>query len=159
MKKLNQKSARILAQKYFKKIKGKEDQDFSRIHTEAVVEISTILAKKFKANLPAVVIASWVHDIGYVTERTNHARHSLEILEKEGFLIDSTVNDCVLNHGTGCNPQTKEGKILQASDKLSILSIPVLKLLLKQKNILPDDIEFLKKMTDGAVSHMGRLKF
>ena len=43
------------------------------------------------------------------------------------------------------------------ADKLSILSIPVLKLLLDQEKILPGDVEFINKMTTGAVEYLRRL--
>ncbi len=159
MKKLNPKAARAIGEKYFKKRKGKVEQDFVRAHSESVVEIATILAKKFKANASTVATAGWVHDIGRVIESKNHALHSIELLEKEGFQIDPVIRDCVLNHGSSGTPKTKEGKILQASDKLSILSIPVLKFFLSQKNISPEDIKFMEKMTTGAYRYFKEMKF
>jgi putative nucleotidyltransferase with HDIG domain len=157
MKKLNSKSAKLIGEKYFKKIKGKIEQDFIKTHSEAVVMIAAILAKKFKADVSAVTIAGWVHDIGRTIESENHPQHSVALIEKEGFKLEPIVKDCIINHSSHCKPQTKEGKILQASDKLSILSIPVLKYFLQQKNILSEDVEFIEKMTTGANYHFKNL--
>lgn len=159
MKKLNPKSAKIIAQKYFKKIKPKIEQDFAQAHSEAVVEISIILAKKMKANSSVVETAAWVHDIGRVIGSDNHAEHSLKLLEKEGYQIEPMIEDCILNHGSSGQPKSKEAIILQAADKLSILSIPILKLLLKQKSISASDIKYLVKMTTGAIKRLEGLNF
>jgi len=157
MKKLTTKLARLTAEKYFKKHKDKEGQEFAKVHTEAVVEIAVILAEKFKADASTVKISGWLHDIGSTVERADHAKHSLDLLEKDGFEISSLIKDCILNHGTGGKPKSKEAKILQMADKLSILSIPVLKLLFKQKDITSGDIEFVNKMTMGAVAYLKEL--
>jgi HD superfamily phosphodiesterase len=157
MKKLTPESAKEIAEKYFLKHKDKAEQDFIRIHSSAVAEIGVILAKKFKADVSIVEVAAWIHDIGTVIERTNHANHSLDLLKKEGFEVDALIEDCVLNHGTGGDPKSEEAKLLQMADKLSILSILVLKLLLDQEGILPSDVEFVNKMTTGAVEYLKRL--
>lgn len=159
MKKLTPKSAKIIAEKYFKKLRGKEEQDFARIHSKAVVETATILAKKYKADIKTVITAGWVHDIGYTIEKSGHAKYSVDLLKKEGFVITELVKDCILNHGTDGKPVSKEAKILQIADKLSILNISILKLLLKQRNILPEDIEFMTKMTTGAIEHIKKIDF
>ena len=57
-----------------------------------------------------------------------------------------------MNHGTNGQPKSPEAKILQIADKLSILSIPVLKLLFKQKEITLNDIEFVKNL-EGTTSN------
>lgn len=157
MKKLTPQSAKEIAEKYFLKHKDKSEQDFTRIHTNAVVEIGIILAKKFKADISIVEASAWVHDIGSVIERSNHARHSLDLLREEEFEIDTLTEDCILNHGNGGNPKSEEAKLLQMADKLSILSIPVLKLLLEQESILLSDVDFVNKMTTGAVEYLKKL--
>jgi HD superfamily phosphodiesterase len=154
MKKFTHRTAKLTAEKYFKKRKDKEEQDFARVHTKAVVEIGVILAKKFKVDISAVEISGWVHDIGSTVERNNHAKHSLNLLEKEGFDVNPLIKDCILNHGTDGKPESKEAKILQMADKLSILSIPVLNILFKQKTISNSDIEFVNKMTIGAMAYL-----
>ncbi|MEK9177618.1 MAG: HD domain-containing protein [Patescibacteria group bacterium] len=159
MNKLTQKSAKIIAEKYFKKLHGKEEQDFAIIHSEAVVEVATILAKKYKADVNTVITAGWVHDIGYAIEKPMHAKHSVDLLKKEGFEITQPVEECILNHGTDGKPVSKEAKILQMADKLSIINISILKLLFKQKNILPEDIEFMIKMATGAIEHLKKINF
>ena len=157
MKKLTPKNAKLVAEKYFRKHKDKGERDFSRVHAGAVAEIGVILAKKFRADTSVVEISGWLHDIGATIERADHAKHSLELLEKEGFEISPLIRDCILNHGTGGKPISKEAKILQVADKLSILSVPVLELLFKQESVLPEDVEFLNKMTTGAVAHLKNL--
>lgn len=157
MKKLTPKLARKITEKYFKKYQDKEEREFARIHTMAVVEIAVILANKFSADTSVVEISAWLHDIGSTIERVDHARHGLELLEKEKFEIDPLIKDCILNHGTDGKPESKEAKILQMADKLSILSIPVLNLLFQQKSITSYDIEFVNKMTTGAVTYLEEL--
>ena len=157
MKKLTPKLARLTAGKYFKKHKDREGQNFARVHSTAVTEISMILASKYNASVSTVEISGWLHDIGSTVERFDHAKHSLALLEKDGFEISPLIKDCILNHGTVGKPESKEAKILQMADKLSILSIPVLKLLFQQKEILPSDIEFINKMTDGALTYLKKL--
>jgi HD superfamily phosphodiesterase len=155
--KLTPKIAKLTAEKYFRKHKDKEERDFARVHTAAVVEIAVILAKKFKTDVSTVEISGWLHDIGSIVERSDHAKYSLDLLNKEGFEVSPLIKDCILNHGTDGKPESKEAKILQIADKLSILSIPVLKLLFKQKSITPYDIEFVDKMTTGAVAYLKEL--
>lgn len=157
MKKLTPKNAKLVALKYLKKHKEKEGRDFAKVHTEAVVEIGKMLAKRLGANISMVEICAWVHDIGSVVERNDHAKHSLDLLKKESFEISELIKDCILNHGTNGQPKSQEAKILQMADKLSILSIPVLKLLFNQKEITLNDIEFVNKMTTGAVTHLKKL--
>ena len=157
MKKLTPKLAKLMAEKYFKKHQDKEGRDFAKVHTTAVVEIAIILAKKISANVPTVTISGWLHDIGSTVERSDHAKHSLALLEKKGFEISPLIRKCILNHGTDGKPESKEARVLQMADKLSILSIPVLNILFKQKTITPDDIEFVSKMTTGAVAYLKAL--
>lgn len=157
MKILTPTSAQTLAEKYFKKLKRKDEIDFARVHSRAVMEIAVMLAKRLGADARAVAVAGWVHDIGKVTARDGHARHSVELLEAEGIKLSPAVRDAILNHGTEGKPKTKEGKILQMADKMSILSVPVLEIVLREKKLLPEDLAFIKKMTSGAVEYLERL--
>ncbi|MEI6396801.1 MAG: HD domain-containing protein [Candidatus Taylorbacteria bacterium] len=159
MIKLNPESAKKLALKYLGGLKDKEEQEFNIIHTNAVVEIASLLGKRANVNVDDLIIASWVHDIGKSVDVSGHAKYSIDLLIKEGYILSPVIEDCVLNHGTGSVATTREGKIIQAADKLSILSIPILELLFKQKKILETDIEFITKMTNGSVDHLKRIDF
>ncbi len=154
MIKLNPESAKELALKYLGGLKDKEEQEFNIVHTNAVVEIASLLGKRANVNIDDLIIASWVHDIGKSVGVSGHAKHSMDLLIKEGCILSPVIEDCVLNHSTGSVAATREGKIIQAADKLSILSIPILELLLKQDKILETDIEFITKMTNGSVEHL-----
>lgn len=157
MKKLTPKLAKSIALKYSKKEKNKAEKDFALIHTEAVVTISKLLAKRLGANISIVEASGWVHDIGKIVEIENHAEYSLTLLEKEKIEITQHLKDCILNHGTNGKPLSLEAKILQMADKMSILSIPVLKLILEQEKIPESDVEFVNKMTTGSVNYLKSL--
>ena len=122
-----------------------------------MVEIAILLAKKSKLDVSSIEMAAWLHDIGSTVERDDHAKFSLDLLEQEGFGVSELIKDCILNHGTNGKPKSEEAKILQMADKLSILSIPVLKLIFKQQSITLYDIEFVNKMTTGAVAYLKEL--
>jgi putative nucleotidyltransferase with HDIG domain len=157
MKKLTTKIAKSIALKYFRKDKNKIEKEFALIHAEAVAKISKLLAKRLNANISVVESCAWVHDIGKIIEIENHAKHSLILLEKEKIEITSLIKDCILNHGTSGKPLFLEAKILQMADKMSILSIPVLKLILEQKKIPESDVEFVNKMTTSSVNYLKNL--
>jgi putative nucleotidyltransferase with HDIG domain len=154
MKKLTTKIAKSIALKYFRKDKNKIEKEFALIHAEAVAKISKLLAKRLNANISVVEACAWVHDIGKIIEIKNHAEHSLVLLEKEKVEITHLLRDCILNHGTNGKPLSLEAKILQMADKMSILSIPVLKLILEQEKIPESDVEFVNKLTTGAVNYL-----
>ncbi len=149
--------AKNLATESFGKYREKIEGNFALIHTEAVAKISVILAKKFNLNIEIVEICAWVHDIGYLIDRENHAEHSVKIIEDKGFEVTPIMRDCIINHGTDGKPESEEAKILQMADKLSILSIPVLEIILSQEKVLPEDIKFVEKMTGGAVNFLKKL--
>ena len=130
MKKLTLQSAKSFAQKCFRKIKDKEERSFVIVHTKGVADTAVIIAKRLKADANAVAMAAWVHDIGKAIEDSDHAVHSVELLKKE-FIVSDLIEDCVINHGTKGTPKSIEAKILQASDKLFIINIDMLKLLFK----------------------------
>ncbi len=158
MKKLTLELAKQIARDCFQSYRDRIEGDFARIHSASVAEIAVTLAKKANCDQELVETAAWVHDIGYLVEKDNHAEHSVKLLEQKGFELSSEMRDCILNHGTGGKPESQEAKILQMADKLSILNIPTLKLILEQEKVLPEDVAFIKKMTDGAVGYLDNLR-
>ena len=157
MKVFTPKKAKLVANWYFNRHKNIEEKNFAKVHAAAVVEIAILLAKKSKLDVSSIEMAAWLHDIGSTVERDDHAKFSLDLLEQEGFGVSELIKDCILNHGTNGKPKSEEAKILQMADKLSILSIPVLKLIFKQQSITLYDIEFVNKMTTGAVAYLKEL--
>jgi HD superfamily phosphodiesterase len=154
MNRINHDNAEHIALEYFSALKDNGEKEFNIIHSKAVVEIVSLLGMRVKADIDNLVAAAWVHDIGKTVSISDHAKHSVELLIKDGYTLTLIQEDCILNHGTGSTPKTREGRIIQAADKLSILSIPILELLLKQKKILETDIDFIIKMTKGAIEHL-----
>ncbi len=154
MKKLTPLIAKEIAEKYFLQKGDKAEQDFSRTHTEAVVEVALILAKKFHLDESLIERTAWVHDIGKVINMADHEAHAISLLEKEGIEVIEIERDCILNHGVKSSPKSEEAKVIQMSDKLSILSIPMLTLLFEQESVLPSDVEFYKKMTEGSLNFL-----
>jgi putative nucleotidyltransferase with HDIG domain len=157
MKKLTPRIAKSIAFKYSKREKNKMERDFALIHAEAVVKISKILAKRLGADASVTEACGWVHDIGKIVEMENHAEHSISLLEKEKIEVTQQIKDCILNHATSGKPLSPEAKIIQMADKMSILSIPVLKLILEQKKITESDVEFVNKMVTGSVNYLKNL--
>lgn len=157
MKKLTPRIAKSIAFKYSKREKNKIERDFALIHAEAVVKISKILAKRLGADVSVVEACGWVHDIGKVVEMENHAEHGLTLLEKEKIEVTQHIKDCILNHGTSGKPLSSEAKIIQMADKMSILSIPFLKLIFEQKKITESDVEFVNIMSTGSVNYLKNL--
>jgi putative nucleotidyltransferase with HDIG domain len=148
--------AKQIAQSEFEKIEDKENRDFLIGHTKAVVETALILSEEKNVDKNALEIACWLHDIGQVIERKDHAQHSLEILEREGFNLNPIIADCILNHGNKGNPLTDEGKIIKIADKVSTLHPEIIKTLKKytlNKNIEEKlkDLEFIREMANLGI--------
>jgi len=153
MKKLTVKKAKKISREILSDIKEIEEREFHKIHTEAVVKAALILSKGKKIDKKLLETAAWVHDIGYSVSDENHAEKSIEILEKKGFELSEKLKDCVLNHGGGGKPKSKEAKILQIADKASTLDSEILKILVKyQKDgkFKEDDLKFIRKMSEKA---------
>ena len=146
-------TAEQFARKILNKIEKPDNREFSIIHSKAVGETALLLAQGKNIDKDTLVIAAWLHDIGYSIKDKDHAQHSLEILKNEGFEISETIKDCILNHGSSKNPQTQEGKIFQIADKVCILNKDILKVFLKHNKgkIKQEDFDFLKMMTTRAV--------
>ena len=122
--------AKALAKKYLSKVKSKEDSEFLLVHSEAVGEIAAILCEDPKIDKDLLRIAGWLHDIGYSVSDEGHALHSLELIE-EDYEVSPELKDCILNHGSNGKPETKEGKIIHAADKASVLNPEMLSVFVK----------------------------
>jgi len=154
--KLTPKTAEIFALQKFLEIKDAEAREFQVEHTKAVVQCAMILTEGRNINKESLEIGCWLHDIGYIVSRENHAEHALNIIAEDGFEIDDIIKDCILNHGNSGSPQTEEGKIIRVADKLSIINPEMIKILLryslsKNSNDKEKDFEFIKKMANQGV--------
>ena len=160
---LNEGLAKRILKDCLKKIKNKEDREWLYLHSKLMREASLILAKNEKINTKALKIAAWVHDIGYIKGNGNHAKYSIEILEKEYKVkIDPVVKDCILNHTFGKKPKTKEGKIFQVADKLFIINrdfLEYLKKFKREKKLKKEEVDFIKKVLDRVTILMRDYKF
>ena len=154
--KLTKEKAKELANKYLLDSKIK-DGEFLYAHTKGVVEAAKLLAKREKLDIKKIESCAWVHDIGSYLEQESHAKKGIELLEKEGIDIDEVLRDCVLNHGNSGNPTTKEGKIMQIADKISIMNNDFLEILLNKK-IGKEEIGFIKMMFDKSIKMLEKLK-
>ena len=72
-----------------------------------------------------LIALAWVHDIGKIISKENHAKLGLELLKKD-FELNLIDIDCILNHGSSTTPKTKEGKIFRYIDGLSLFTQEVL---------------------------------
>lgn len=89
--------------------------------------------------------AAWLHDVGRSIQSEGHAKLSLKLAEKEFENLDPIIVDCILNHGSKALPNTKEGKIFQLCDKLSVFTPEYLKIIFEKKE---NPKEFLEKMLE-----------
>ncbi len=143
--------AEKIAKKYLLD-KKTTDGDFFFAHTQGVVSAVKILSKRFKLNEDKMVSRAWVHDIGYfLNDMQNHADNSLKILKEEEIYLDEVDEDCILNHGNGKNPYSREGKIMQIADKISILNEDFLEILLSKKKVTSEETNFIKMMCEKAI--------
>ena len=160
MKKLTPEIAEKFAKEIFSKVDNSEDREFYLIHSKAVVNTAIILARNKTVNNDLLRIAGWLHDIGYVISEENHAEHSLEILEKEGFELNLILRDCILNHGSSGKPETEEGRIIKGADKVSILNPEVVDLFVKNsRKLSKEELAFLNKMTSKALDFLRDYEF
>jgi len=148
--------AKQIAQSELDKIKDRESRDFHKAHEKAVVACSKLLAQSRKIDNEVLEIAGWLHDIGKSIENENHAQHSIEILEKQGYEISEILRDCILNHGTHDIPNTEEGKIIHIADKLSTINKDIVKILAKyslkkDKESKDKDLEFIRKLANQGI--------
>lgn len=154
---LNPKIGEKLAKKYLLD-KNTNDGNFFLAHTKGVVSSVKLLSKRFNLDMNKMISLAWVHDIGYFSnDLKNHAENSLKLLKNEKIDLTEEDKDCILNHGTGKSPFSKEGKIMQIADKISILNEDFLKVLLSKKNIKEDEISFVKMMCERAIEMLNEL--
>jgi len=153
-KKLTVIGAEKFAKKVFSRCKNSEDTNFYITHSRAVSEAAVILASRKKVDKDVLKIAGWVHDVGSIVNRENHAIHSIELLEKEGYILSEKLTDCILNHGRSKNPRTAEGKIFQIADKASVFRPELLRLVIDSKGsvVVKKDLDFLEMCASRATS-------
>lgn len=159
---LTPETAKKIAEDAFNKMQNKEDAEFFIKHSEAVGRCALLIAKNRKVEKKILMIAGWVHDIGYLVSKENHAQHSLEMLEKE-FEINNTLKDCILNHGSTGKPETEEGRIIQVADKACMINLDIVKMLveysLKKNEFDKDkDFGFIKKMLKQGIDFLREFK-
>ncbi len=140
------KSSEQFAKQLFGKVKSAKDKEIFLAHMKQVRETALILAEKRKVDRKTLVIAANLHDIGRTISSEDHAFHSVNILKKSGFRVDSKLEDCILNHGSSKKPKTVEGKIIKTADKLCWIEPGVLRFFLKynKKRIKKADVRFLE---------------
>lgn len=83
-------------------------------HIRAVVENAVFLAEKYGADVEAVTIAAWLHDIASITDYSLYDEHHIhgariagEILGGFGYDKTGLVKRCILNH-RGSKPTEKQ---------------------------------------------------
>lgn len=154
--KLDIKKSEEICKKTYEKIKDPFDKEFHIIHSKKVGEMAVVLSEFTDTNLKKdfFLIVGWIHDIGYVIDVPTHPEQSIKILEQEGFEVDEVMKDCILNHTTTGNPKTKEGKIVQLADKLSIFDEDTVRIYLRnnKNKIKEEDIQFFENMSKNAVN-------
>lgn len=152
------KIAEEFAKEKFLEFKDQGEIDFEIWHAKTIIKIALILAENKNVDKDILKIAAWLHDIGKIIEIKDHAKHSLEIIEKN-FVINEKLKDCILNHGSDDTPKTEEGKIIKQADKLCILNPELVNILIKYnfKKIKEEDIEFVKKMTNKSIEFLKEL--
>ena len=141
---------RILHSKAFRRLKNKTqvfltpkgDHYRTRLsHTLEVSQNARTIAKALRLNEDLVEAIALGHDLGHTPfghagERLlnevyeggfKHNEQSVRIVEKlekdgEGLNLTWEVRDGILNHQTGANPNTLEGKIVRFSDKIAYVN-------------------------------------
>ena len=122
-----------------------------------------MLAEDKKVDRELIIIAGWLHDMGKIMELENHAQHSLEVLEKNGFEVSKKLRDCIINHGSNGNPECEEAKLIQFADKISILHPELVKILVKYSfkktnSEKEKDLDFIRKLLNQCIDVL-RLSF
>lgn len=120
--KLTEESAKKFALRIYGKMKAGVEKRFIVQHTKGIVKTSVNLAKGKKVDLESLKIACWLHDIGRTVDVEGHAEISINLAEEKFGNLNQIMLDCILNHGSSKNPETREGKIMQLADKLSIMN-------------------------------------
>ncbi len=141
---------RIIHSKAFRRMKHKTqvfispegDHYRTRLtHTLEVSQIARTIARALMLNEDLTEAIALGHDMGHTpfghagekalnllcSNGFEHNKQSLRVvdrLEKEGLGLNLTfeVRDGILNHRTGCTPETLEGKIVRISDKIAYIN-------------------------------------
>lgn len=157
---------RIIHSKAWRRLKDKtqvflsQNKDHYRnrlTHTLEVSQISRTIARALNLNEDLTEAIAYGHDIGHtpfghageralrqVEPSFHHALQSVRMLEAierdgQGLNLTHEVLDGIVNHSTGANPKTLEGKIVQISDKIAYLNHDV------------DDVITHKKLSFGDI--------
>ncbi len=139
-------------------IKDDKSREFLKVHVPAVKSTCIILSENKNLDRDLLIIASWVHDIGYSINEKKHPEESLKLLEeKYGFYINETLKDCILNHGAKGIPKTNEGRIFQIADKISLFDKEILSLFLKNISN-KDDFDYFKYLVSNALDFLRHLQ-
>lgn len=118
---LNEKNAKNFAIKVLSKKFKDSDLKWIIEHCKNVKRCCQILKRK-DIDQESLKISAWLHDLGRIVSEETHSEESLKITKKEFSNINSIIEDCILNHSFSKVPKTKEGKIFQLADKMSLLS-------------------------------------
>jgi len=128
MKKLNPKEAKAFALEIFRQLPDLE-REWNTVHSESIIVALELLSAK----TDRLIALAWVHDIGKVKSRKDHAKYSAYML-KERFNLELVDIDCILNHGSSGKPQTEEGMIFRYADGLSVFIPASIRFLQRHEN-------------------------
>jgi HD superfamily phosphodiesterase len=92
--------------------------EWTLLHCASVAKCCEELA----GDNPTLVCAAWLHDIGRTIREEHHAHESLVLAQKKFGTLDPVIADCIRNHGSDSQPQTREGALFQLADKLSLFT-------------------------------------
>ena len=115
---INEEAARKFAEDSFSKL-AELDCKWNITHVKCMIRAIKQLTKK-ESIINRLVPLAWIHDIGKIKREKDHAKLSVEILEKNKFNLDNIDKDCVLNHGSNGKPESEEAKIFRVADGISL---------------------------------------
>lgn len=118
MRALTEEAVRKFAEENFKKLQ-EYLYGWNILHVTYMIKAIEVLAVGDDIDINRLKTLAWVHDIGKIESEENHAEFSIKILEKE-FDLSLLDRDCILNHGASKKPVSKEAKIFQKADGISL---------------------------------------
>ncbi len=109
------------------------------IHCGAVIDACICMTVSTNLESNIFIISGWIHDMGKLIDKNNHHKESLKFLDQ--FLKENIefvkfrleLEDCILNHRTGCIPKTIYGQVFQVADKVALRNLDWIKFKLKFK--------------------------
>ncbi|HLC57426.1 MAG TPA: HD domain-containing protein [Candidatus Nanoarchaeia archaeon] len=123
---MEEREAKAFAEKQFRKL-SELDCQWNLLHARyvgmAVEEISK--GKPESVDIKRLKALSWVHDLGKVKQEEGHPEWGVKLLEKS-FELNETDKDCILNHSSLKKPVSKEAKVFQKADGISLFYPEVL---------------------------------